>query len=75
MVRCKFGGSIIKSAGYDALRALLEIEFVSDGQVLQYSGVPEDVWYRLKCESRPDCFFQRAIKGCYMENRVLAAQN
>ena len=73
MVRCKFGGAIIESAGYDAQKALLEVEFVRNGQVLQYSGVPEDVWYRLKCESKPDFFFQRAIKGCYREKKRIGS--
>ena len=75
MVYYKFGGVVIESAGYDAQKALLEVQFVRNGQILQYLGVPEEVWYHFKGEARPDFFFQRAIKGCYRENRVSVTHN
>lgn len=70
MHRCKFGDSVVTSAGYDAQCMLLEIEFASDGQVLQYAGVPEDLWYRFKSVSGPEPFFRKHIQGRFREKRV-----
>lgn len=69
--RCKFPGIVIASAGYDAQCELLEIEFCHDGEVWQYSEVPEDIWYHFKFGVNPDSFFHRYIKGCYVERKVL----
>lgn len=71
MYRCKFGGTLIATAGYDAQCALLEVEFVQGGQVWQYFNVPEEIWYRFKNVEVPDVFFHRSIKGCY-EEKLLA---
>lgn len=71
MSRYRFGTEAIASAGYDAQCALLEIEFVRDGQVWQYLEVPEEIWYRFRCEPTPDSFFHSYIKGHYIEKRVL----
>ena len=73
MQRCKFGGAAIASAGYDAQRTVLEIEFTVDGQVWQYLGVPEELWYRFKSVPRPELFFRAYIQGSYAESRILAA--
>jgi hypothetical protein len=70
MKRYKFGSTLIDSAGYDAQRALLEIEFTVDGQIFRYLGVPEEVWYRFKRGPAPEAFFHGFIKGCYAERRV-----
>lgn len=75
MQRCKFGGTAIASAGYDAQCTLLEIEFAYDGQVWQYIGVPEELWYRFKNVTGPDCFFWNYIQGCYTEKRVMLNSN
>lgn len=69
--RCRFGSMAIASAGYDAQCELMEIEFVQDGQVWQYSEVPEEIWYRFKFEARPDNFFHNYIKGRFSEKRLL----
>ena len=69
--RCRFGSMAIASAGYNAQCELMEIEFVQDGQVWQYSGVPEEVWYRFKFEPSPDSFFHNFIKGRFLEKRLL----
>lgn len=71
MFRCKFADVVIASAGYDALCATLEIEFSGDGQIWQYAGVPEELWYRFRQERVPEKFFHYHIKGCYEEKRVL----
>lgn len=75
MLRCRFGGTLIAAAGYDAQRAVLEIEFVQGGQVLQYYNVPEEIWYRFKNVDVPDLFFHRSIKGCYEEKRLPNSDN
>ncbi len=75
MHRCKFGGSAIASAGYDAQCGLLEIEFAYDGQVWQYMEVPEELWYRFKSVPWTDGFFRNFIQGCYDEKRILPSLN
>ena len=70
MFRYNFAAWTIASAGYDAQQAVLEVEFAHDGQVWQYLGVPEDIWYRFKKENGPDGFFHGYIKGCYVEKRI-----
>ncbi|MCR5755855.1 MAG: KTSC domain-containing protein [Acetatifactor sp.] len=71
MFRCKFAAPMIASAGYDPVLAVLEVEFAHDGQVWQYMGVPEEIWYRFKKESIPESFFHSHIKGCYDEKRIM----
>lgn len=71
MLRCKFAARTVASAGYDAQYAVLEVEFAQDGQVMQYLGVPEDLWYRFRRETWPDDFFHSNIKGCYTERRIV----
>ena len=70
MVRCNFGAVTIASAGYDAQYEILEVEFVYGGQIWQYTGVPEDIWYRFKRETVPEHFFHSYIKGCYDEKQI-----
>lgn len=67
----RVGGREIESAGYDAQCALMEIRFTSGGEVWQYCGVPEELWYSFKGEARPDTFFHQHIKGCFEEKRIL----
>lgn len=70
MFRRKFAAMMIASAGYDAQYAVLEVEFVRDGQIWQYHGVPEEIWYRFRRETRPDDFFRRFIQGSYIEKKM-----
>lgn len=70
MFRCKFAAATIASAGYNAQYAVLEVEFAHDGQIWQYLGVPEELWYRFKQETGPDNFFHSYIKGCFDEKRI-----
>lgn len=74
MFRCRFAAKTIASAGYDAQYAVLEVEFAHDGQVWQYFGVPEELWYQFKREVRPDSFFHRHIKGCFEEQKLLLSE-
>ena len=70
MFRCTFAAQTIAAAGYDAQYEILEVEFVRDGQVWQYMGVPEELWYRFKRENGPDAFFHSHIKGQFNEKRI-----
>lgn len=70
MKRIMFGERVIASAGYDALCAILELEFTRTGQVSQFYDVAEDVWYGLKYADFPDRYFQRRIRGRYPERRL-----
>ena len=67
MKRCNFGGETIASVGYNAQCAVLEVEFVKEGQIMQYMDVPEEIWYRFRSGEVPDIFFHKYIKGRYDE--------
>ncbi len=71
MNRLMFGGNAVTSAGYDALCAVLEVEFAEGGQIRQYMNVPEETWYQFRNGEKPDIFFHRKIKGCFMERQVI----
>ncbi len=68
MQRITFGK--ITSAGYDALRMKLELEFRPTGRIIVFLDVPEEVWYGLKNADSPDRYFQRYIQGRYLEERL-----
>lgn len=70
MGRFQFGSTLIASAGYNAQFALLEIEFVQGGKILQYIDVPEEIWYRFRQGICPEAYFHRFIKGYYRERQV-----
>lgn len=71
MNRFKFAGLTIHSAGYDAQREVLEIEFATDGQIWQYRAVEEEMWYRFRKQVLPDTFFHQFIQGRYTEQRIV----
>ena len=48
MRRYILANPMIRSAGYDAQRQVLEMEFASDGQICQFDNVPEEIWYRFR---------------------------
>lgn len=70
MDRHPFGNNIIASAGYDAQRAVLEIEFAKNAQIWQYEDVAEDLWYRMKTDLYPEEFFGYYIRGQHREVRL-----
>ncbi len=70
MRRNRVGTREIASMGYDALSEVLEIEFQRDGQVWQYTEVPEDLWYRLRGVAEIDGFYYRHICGQFKERAV-----
>ncbi|MBO4291647.1 MAG: KTSC domain-containing protein [Lachnospiraceae bacterium] len=67
MNRITFGERVIASAGYDAQKELMEVEFTRTRQIRQFVGVQEDIWYGLKNSEIPDRYFQRNIRGRYAE--------
>lgn len=67
MERITFGERVIASGGYDAQQAVMELEFTRTGQIRQYVGVSEEIWYGLKAADFPDRYFQRNIRGKYEE--------
>ena len=71
MQRRRWGSLTIISAGYDAQKEMLEVEFASDGQIWQFTGVPEELWYQFRSHHLPDHFFHTYIVGHYPEMRIL----
>lgn len=65
MKRIKIAVAGITSAGYDALCEVLELEFLSDGQVWQFYDVPEGVWYEWRKTEAAVSFFHTNIAGKY----------
>lgn len=70
MRRITFGEKVIASAGYDALRAVMELEFTQTGRVSRFHNVSEETWYGLKNADFPDKYFQKNIRGKYEEHRL-----
>jgi len=71
MNRIPVASSDLRSVGYDALRRLLEVEFVS-GSVYQYSAVPDFIFNGLMTAASKGQYFNRVIqKGPYPYVRVL----
>lgn len=69
MERRRVNASNIRSAGYDARNRLLEIEF-SNGNIVQYSGVPEEVYRRLMNAPSPGSYFQDNIEEDFPAKRI-----
>jgi len=67
MKRITFGEKVIASAGYDAQRAWLELEFTQTGKTILFISVPEDVWYGLQNTDFPDKYFRRHIRNKFEE--------
>jgi hypothetical protein len=69
MDRKKLNSSRIRSAGYDPKAQVLEVEF-SDGKVIQYSGVLQEVNRQLMSSPSPVSFFEDKIADNYREKRL-----
>lgn len=74
MRRITFGERVIASAGYDALRAVMELEFTQTGSISRFHNVSEEIWYGLKKSDFPDKYFQRHIRGRYEEYRLTGSR-
>lgn len=69
MERKRLNASTIRSAGYDAGKQLLEIEF-SSGAIVQYSGVSPEVHRRFTSAPSPGSFFQDQIEENVPAKRI-----
>jgi KTSC domain len=70
MIRQSVVSSDLKSVGYDEASSLLELEFQKGGNVYQYSGVPEAVYFELISASSKGRYFNTYIKNRYHCQRV-----
>lgn len=61
--------SNLASAGYDPENELLRVQF-HNGQVWEYSGVPESKFIELTTAPSAGRYFAAAIRGVYSERRV-----
>ncbi len=69
MDRKRINAANIRSAGYDARNRVLEIEF-SDGSIIQYSGVAEEVHRRFVNAPSPGSYFRDNIEESFGAQRV-----
>jgi hypothetical protein len=64
MKRQPLRSSVLRSAGYDAETAVLELEFTS-GDVYRYFAVPPSVFQALLHDDSPGAYFNRQISTRY----------
>lgn len=69
MERKRVSASNIRSVGFDSRARVLEIEF-SNGSIVQYSGVSDEVHRRLINAPSPGSYFQDSIEENYTAKRV-----
>ena len=69
MERKRVNSSKIRSAGYDAKAQVLEIEF-SDGRVVQYRGVSQEVHRQFMAAPSATSFFEDKIDESFPSTRV-----
>jgi hypothetical protein len=62
-------GHDLRSAGYDAQKQVLEIEF-SDGRIVSYRGVSAEVHRQFVNSPSPVSFYEDKILESYPETRV-----
>lgn len=67
--RKRLNSSKIRSAGYDPEAQLLEIEF-SDGKVVQYRGVSQEVHRQLMAAPSATSFFEDKIDESFPSTRI-----
>ena len=63
--------SVLASAGYDAGKRLLEIEFHA-GTIYRYLEVPEEIYRRLLAADSKGHFFSAVIRNKFRSERVQA---
>ena len=69
MERKRVNSSKIRGVGYESKSQLLEIEF-SDGRVLQYRGVSQEVHRQFMAAPSPTSFFEDKIDESFPSTRV-----
>lgn len=69
MERKRINSSRIRSVGYDPRAQALEVEF-SDGRVMVYSGVSQEVHRQFMAAPSPVSFFEDKIDENYSSRRA-----
>jgi hypothetical protein len=67
--RKRLNASTIRSAGYDARNRVLEIEF-SNGSIIQYSGVGDEIYRRLMNSPSAGSYFRDNIEENFTAKRI-----
>ena len=70
MERIPVSSTNIASVGYDKNSNLLEIEFLKNGRVYRYEGVPEYVYNDFMGSSSLGKYFNQYIKNVYPSYEV-----
>lgn len=61
----------IAGAGYDALCAILELEFLPEGEIWQFYDVPEQIWYEWRQSREAVVYFHTHIAGKFAARQIL----
>lgn len=69
MERKRINSSKIRAVGYDPKSQALEVEF-SDGKILQYRGVSQEVHRQFMAAPSPTSFFEDKIDESFPSTRV-----
>lgn len=69
MERKRINASNIRAVGYDPRSRVLEIEF-SNGSIIQYSGVSEEVHRRFVNAPSPGSYYRDQIEENFSAKRV-----
>lgn len=69
MERKRINSGNIRAVGYDARSRMLEIEFNS-GNIVQYSGVSDEVHRRLLNSPSPSSYFRDSIEENFSSKRM-----
>jgi hypothetical protein len=69
MERKRISASNIRSAGFDSRSRVLEIEF-SDGSIIQYSGVSDEVHRRFVNSPSPGSYYRDQIEESFTAKRI-----
>jgi hypothetical protein len=69
MERKRVNSSRLRAVGYDEKMRVLEVE-MSNGQVLQYTGVYPEVYRRFMAAPNPTSFFDDKIAEEYSSRRL-----
>jgi hypothetical protein len=64
MMRVPLRSSVLRSAGYDAETAVLELEFTS-GDIYRYFAVPPSVYRALVDDDSPGAYFNQHVSDRY----------
>lgn len=69
MERKRINSSKIRAVGYDPKSQALEVEF-SDGKIVQYRGVSQEVHRQFMAAPSPTSFFEDKIDESFPSTRV-----